>query len=118
MLEFTDEQVQEAAERLGMVDPGKPVPRSMRSRVVAVLTNEMRAEKTPPQAAAPRMAREIVLQPGGQILVDGQPFPWLVADERIDISLHPEGGGISTVRMTLFAESVQIIKPNESENDS
>jgi anti-sigma factor RsiW len=118
VLEFTDEQVQSAAERYGLVEQGQRVPRTVRSKVVAMLANELRAEKAPPAPAAPRMAREVVLQPGGQILLDGQPFPWLVAEERIDIVLHPEPGGVSTVRMTLLAESVRIIKPNESETIS
>lgn len=121
MLEFTDEELQAAAERHGMVDPGQSTPQYLRSKVAAVLLNERCAADVKAKAkepAAPQSAREIVLQPGGQILVDGRPFPWLVADERIEVSLHPDPGGISTVRMTLLAESVQIIKPNENESEN
>lgn len=118
MLEFTDKELQAAAERLRMVEPGQPVPRNLRSKVAAVLTDERRVgQNDVSDVPPPAMAREVVVQPGSQILVDGQPFPWLVADERIDIALHPDPGGVSTVRMTLLAESVQIIKPNPIESE-
>lgn len=118
MLEFTDEQVQAAAERLGLTEPGRPVPRRLRSKVAAVLLDERRAAEGSAPAGDVQPAREVVLQPGGRISVDGAAFPWLVADERIEVALHPKPGGISTVRLTLLAEAVRIIEPSESEQNS
>jgi hypothetical protein len=60
------------------------------------------------QAPEPQLAQEIVIH-GSSILIDGEPFPWLVAARPMDISLNPEG--VSTVRLTLMASAVQIVRP-------
>ncbi|MEW2578342.1 hypothetical protein [Streptomyces syringium] len=115
MQHFTDAEIRAKAEALGLIEPGTDLPRHQRSKVVAALLLERRGEASPsPPSTAVRAAREIVIQPGGVILVDGAPFPWLVARERVEVGLDPDF--ISTVRLTLLAESVQIIKPDpESE---
>ncbi|MGW2997282.1 hypothetical protein ACWDA9_38250, partial [Streptomyces sp. NPDC001193] len=57
---------------------------------------------------APPPAGEIVIH-GSSILIDGEHFPWLVAAQPMDIGLNPDG--VSTVRLTLMAASVQVIRP-------
>lgn len=116
MQEFTDQEIQAKAERLGVIQPGEELPRHHRSRVVAVLMQERRALGAPTDDGAPReplLAQRIVIQPGGAITVDGRPFPWIVQAEDMAVTLHPDGSGL--VRLTLPTRSVQIIKPNESE---
>ncbi|MFT2014590.1 hypothetical protein ACMA1D_01895 [Streptomyces sp. 796.1] len=113
MLEVTDAQVRAKAIQLGLIGADDDLPRHLRSRIVAALTQDTAgppADDEPPQ---PRLAREIVVQPRGVVLVDGRPFPWLVADEPMEI--HLSGGGPSTVRLTLLADSVQVLKSRESE---
>jgi hypothetical protein len=107
-VKFTDEDIRRQAVRLGLIDEGAPVPNHLRSRVVATLIQDARDDELREQPE-PRLAREIVIQSGGTILIDGEPFPWLVAREAIDIHVDPDD--ISTVRMTLMAEQVQILRP-------
>jgi hypothetical protein len=106
----TDEEIHAKAVQLGLIQDGDELPRAMRGKVLAALLREQ--PKAAP-AAEPALAAEIVVQPGGQILVDGEPFPWLVAKQPMEIGLDPDG--ISTVRMTLLAKAVQIIKPEPKE---
>lgn len=109
-LNYSDEQLQAAAERLGLVDAGTPLPRHLRSRAVAALAAE---QARPATAAAVPVAREIVVQPGGGIRVDGKPFPWVVQADRVEVALEPDGSGM--VRLTIPAHNVQITKPVESD---
>lgn len=120
MQEFTDAEVAAKAVKLGVIDDGQELPRNQRGRIVALLMQERLsapAEEPTPTPQAPQLAREVLIQPGGAITIDGAPFPWLVAAEPMDIRLSPSPNGDSTVRLTLLAESVQIIKP-ESETAS
>jgi len=105
---YTDEQVTAKAVDLGLIQQGEELPRHLRSRVVAALLAAAADNRQPPEAE-PQLAKEIVVQPGGAILIDGEPFPWLVANEPMDVRLNPDG--VSTVRMTLMADAVQILKP-------
>lgn len=109
-LTYTDADIAAKAVQLGLISDGEPVPPSLRSKVVATLLQEQTA---PAAAAEPQLAQEIVIQPSGVILVDGEPFPWLVAKDAMDVRLNPDG--VSTVRMTLLANAVQIIKPEPRE---
>jgi hypothetical protein len=115
LLHFTDGDIQAKAEELGLVQAGEPLPKAMRSRVVAALLEERRAAGSHTQAREPQLAQEIVVQPGGVILIDGETFPWLVATEPMQVCLNPDG--VSTVRLTLLAAAVQIIKPEEKKED-
>lgn len=108
-LTFTEADVAAKAIQLGLIQDGEELPRELRGKIVAALLQEEAA----PATAEPQLAQEIVLQPGGVILVDGEPFPWLVAKEPVDVRVDPEG--VSTVRMTLLANAVQIIKPEPRE---
>lgn len=109
-LRYTDADIAAKAVQLGLIQEGEELPRNLRGKVVAALMQE---ETAPTARTEPRLAAEIVLQPNGAILVDGEPFPWLVAQEPVDVHLDPDG--ISTVRMTLLANAVQIIKPEPRE---
>ncbi|MFJ3948978.1 hypothetical protein ACIPXV_02765 [Streptomyces libani] len=119
MQQFTDAEIHAKAVDLGIIDAGQELPRQDRGRVVAVLMGQRRAAARPePEPAAElRAATSIVIQPDGRIDVDGQPLPWLVAKEPIDVRVAPRPGDISTVRLTLLTHSVQIIKP-EAESES
>lgn len=110
-IKFTDADVAAKAVQLGLIQAGEELPRQMRGRVVAALLQESAAEAG--GSPEPQLAREIVVQPGGAILVDGEPFPWLVAQQPMEIGLNPDG--VSTVRLTLMAQAVQIIKPEPRE---
>jgi hypothetical protein len=105
---FTDSDIRAKAVELKLIEPGREVPSHLRSRIVAILLQEAAGHTRRP-APEPQLATEIVIQPGGVILIDGEPFPWLVAQEAMDIRLDPEG--FSTVRMTLLANAVQILTP-------
>lgn len=116
-LQFTDAELTAKAVQLGLIGQDQALPRQARSRVAAALVEERRAEARQDKAAEPVCAKEIVVQPGGAVLVDGEPFPWLIAKQPMEIGLNPEG--ISTVRMTLLTEAVQILKPQHNpENES
>jgi hypothetical protein len=117
--QFTDDEVQTKAEQLGLVQPGQPVPTAVYSKVKAAIVEDRRADAhREAPAAQPQMAESIVVQPGGAILVDGKPFPWLVASEDMAITLSPEPNGISSVRLTLLADSVQILPPKTDSTES
>jgi hypothetical protein len=107
-VKFTDEDIRAEAERLGLVTPGGEMPRHLRSRVVAVLIERQTQAAPGGSAAEPQLAKEIVIQPGGVILIDGETFPWLVAREPMDIRVSPDA--VSTVRLTLMAGTVQVLK--------
>jgi hypothetical protein len=115
---FSDTELQAKAEQLGLVEPGHPIPTAaMHSKVKAAIVEERRAADRQEQPAVkPRLAKSIVVEPGGAILVDGEPLPWLVAAQPMDIGLNPDG--ISTVRLTLLAESVQVLKPKTDRTES
>lgn len=110
---FSDEDIATKANELGVIREGEQVPRHRRSQIVATLIQEASHAQTRPAAAEPQLAKEIVVQPGGAILVDGEPFPWLVAKQPMEIGLNPDG--VSTVRLTLMAQAVQIIKSEPRE---
>ncbi|MFF5473328.1 hypothetical protein [Streptomyces achromogenes] len=110
-LTYTDADITAKAVQLGLIDKGEPLPRDLRGKVVAALLQEQAAHAD--AAVEPQLAKEIVIQPNGVILIDGEPFPWLVAQEPVDVRLDPDG--VSTVRMTLLAGAVQIIKPEPRE---
>jgi hypothetical protein len=108
-VQFTETDIRAKAVELGLIQDGDVLPRHQRSKVVAVLLQEA-ANASPKKAdLEPQLAKEIVIQPGGAILVDGEPFPWLVAKQPMEIGLDPDG--TSTVRLTLLTGAVQIIKP-------
>jgi hypothetical protein len=111
-IRYTDADIAAKAVQLGLIHDGEELPRQMRGRVVAALLKD-HVPRDPAEQAEPQAAREIVVQPGGAILVDGEPFPWLVAKQAMEIALNPDG--LSTVRLTLIAEAVQIIKPEPRE---
>ncbi|MFE9845771.1 hypothetical protein [Streptomyces goshikiensis] len=108
MLSFTDRELQAKAEELGLVQPGEHIPTAAIHRRVRVALVEERRAAQQPVAREPQLAREIVVH-GSSILVDGEPFPWLVGADPMDISLHRDG--VSTVRLTLLASAVQVIRP-------
>ena len=114
-IQVTDQQAQEKAVQLGLIQPGEPLPQHLRGRVVADIVQEQAAERPAPRAE-PRLAGEIVIQPDGDILVDGEPFPWLVARDRIEVVVDPDGPA-STVRLTLLAERVRITEPQTNESE-
>ena len=114
--QFPAAEVQAKAEQLGIVGPGEPVPQAMLSKAKAALVEERRAASSLARAAEARLAKEITVQPGGAILIDGEPLPWLVAKVPMDIGLNPDG--VSTVRLTLLAESVQVLKPVTDSTES
>lgn len=106
-ISYTDQEIHRKAVFLGLIQDGEALPRHLRSKVIAALAQD--DASAPPQAApAPRLAHEIVIH-GSSILVDGDPFPWLVAGQPMEISLNPDG--VSTVRLTLMAGNVQVIRP-------
>ncbi|MFE6126810.1 hypothetical protein ACFQ6Q_00835 [Streptomyces sp. NPDC056437] len=108
-VKFTDQDITAKAVELGLIQDGQALPRDQRSKVVAVLLEQAAAASPKKAEREPQIAKEIVIQPDGVILVDGEEFPWLVAKEAMDIRLDPEG--FSTVRLTLVTNAVQIIKP-------
>lgn len=117
--QFPDAEVQAKAEQLGIVGPGQQIPKAMLNKVKAALVEERRAAAPKESATAePQLAKSIVIQPGGPILVDGEPFPWLVASAPMEIGLAPDAAGISTVRLTLLADSVQVLKPATDSTES
>jgi hypothetical protein len=110
---FGDAEINAKAVELGLIQPGAELPRSQRSKVMAALVQQAAARAARRERPQPQLAKEIVIQPNGVILVDGEPFPWLVDRQPLDIHLDPDG--FSTVRMTLLADAVQIIKPQPRE---
>lgn len=109
---YTDSDITAKAVQLGLIRDGDEMPRQLRGRVVAALLQEQ-ATPGAGEQPEPQVAKEIVVQPGGAIVIDGEPFPWLVAKQPMEIALNPDG--LSTVRLTLIAEAVQIIKPEPRE---
>ncbi|MBT2467858.1 hypothetical protein J7E97_08215 [Streptomyces sp. ISL-66] len=106
---YTEQEIREQAFHLGLIgDRQADVPRNLRSKVIATLVEGNRPSEAP-SPREPQLAQAVVIQPGGTVLVDGEPFPWLIARQPMEISLDPEG--ISTVRLTLMAASVQIVQP-------
>ncbi|KOV07521.1 hypothetical protein [Streptomyces sp. XY533] len=105
-ISYSDQQIQDKAVELSLISAGQELPRNLRGKVVAALAAGDAAERQ--QAPEPQLAGEIVIH-GNAILVDGEPFPWLVATQPMEIGLNPDG--VSTVRMTLMAATVQIIRP-------
>ncbi|MFF5778175.1 hypothetical protein ACFY7Y_14640 [Streptomyces virginiae] len=106
-INYSDQQIRDKAVSLGLIQDGSDLPRQLRGRVVAAMAYGDAVERQ--QAPEPQLAQEIVIQPGGAILIDGDPFPWLVAAQPMDIGLNPDG--VSTVRLTLMAAAVQVIRP-------
>lgn len=107
---FTEQQIQARAVELGLIPEGQPLPRHLRSRVIAALIADRAAKR--PTADAP-VADRIVVEPGVGVQVDGKPFPWMVQADRIEVALEPDGSGL--VRLTLPTHNVQIKPVNESE---
>lgn len=109
---YTDQQIHDQAVHLGLIYASQELPRNLRSQVLATLVEAGRQQAgTPGDEAEPRLANEIVIQPGGSISIDGAPFPWVVAAEAMDIHLAPEPNGLNTVRLTLLASNVLVIRP-------
>ncbi|MFJ4322255.1 hypothetical protein ACIP3A_03915 [Streptomyces tricolor] len=113
--QFDDAELHAKAVELGVITEGEELPRNQRSRVAAVLLGERRAAEQPKAPAKPVRAREITVR-GSEITVDGRPFPWLVARAPMEIGLVPDGSG--TVRLTLLADSVQVLQPPASNSES
>lgn len=112
-LSFTDAEIHAQAVRLHLVEPGQELPRNLRSRVVASLAAE---RQRPADSADVPIAQSIVIQPGGDVLVDGKPFPWVIQAERMSVTLNPDGAGL--VSLTLPALNVQILKPATPESEN
>lgn len=108
MLQYTDQEIRAKAVDLRLIYEGEDLPRNLRSRVIAALAEDERAKAPREKSGDPRMAGEIAIQPRGPILIDGEPLPWLVTNEPMDIRLADDGSG--TVRLTLAANAIQIIK--------
>lgn len=113
--QFTDAELEAKAVQLGVIKSGETLPRNARSRVAAALLEERRTAAKPEKPAEPEMAKDITVR-GLEITVDGRPFPWLVARAPMDITLGTDGSG--TVRLTLLAESVQVLKPQPDSTES
>lgn len=113
--QFPDAELNAKAVELGVIKEGEDLPRNQRSRVAAALLEERRAADRPEKPAEPQAARQITIQ-GSQITVDGKPFPWLVARAPMEIGLSPDG--VSTVRLTLLADSVQVLNPKTDSTES
>lgn len=111
-LSFPDTQIHAKAVSLGLITEGQELPRHLRSRVVAALAAE---QQRPDDPAAVPIAKSIVIR-DDRIDIDGKPFPWLVARDRIELAINPNGA--STVRLTLFAESVQVEKASAPESEN
>ncbi|WP_327300379.1 hypothetical protein [Streptomyces goshikiensis] len=105
-ISYTDQQIHDKAVQLGLITADAELPRNLRGRVVAAMAHGDAAERAAP--VEPQLAQEIAIH-GNSILVDGEPFPWLVAAQPMDIGLNPDG--VSTVRLTLMAATVQVIRP-------
>lgn len=105
-ISYTDQQIHDKAVHLGLIGETDALPRRLRGTVVAAMAYGDAAERQ--ETPEPQLAGEIVIH-GSSILVDGEPFPWLVAAQPMDIGLNPDG--ISTVRLTLMAATVQVIRP-------
>ena len=112
-LSFTDTEIHAQAVRLGLIGEGQQLPRNLRSRVVASLAAE---RQRPADPADVPIAQSIVIQPGGDIHVDGKPFPWVIQAEQMAVTLNPDGAGLVT--LTLPALNVQILKPNTPESEN
>jgi len=111
-LQFTDEQVHAQAVHLGLIGEDDALPRHLRSKVVASLAAQ---QQRPASAEQVPLARQITVQPGGDILIDGKPFPWIVQADQMSVALEPDGSG--SVRLTIPAENIQILPTHhESEN--
>lgn len=113
--QFTDSELHDKAVQLGVITDDEDLPRTQRSRVAAALIEERRASTAPGKPAEPVCAKDITVR-GSEITVDGQPFPWLVAKAPMEIGLAPNGSG--TVRLTLLAECVQVLKPPTTSTES
>ncbi|QCX81047.1 hypothetical protein C9F11_37320 [Streptomyces sp. YIM 121038] len=114
--QFTDAELHAKAVQLGIITDEQDLPRQQRSKVAAALLQERQAAHAEDAAPEPVLAGEIVVQPGGAVLVDGAPFPWLIAKQAMEIGLNPDG--ISTVRLTLMAGAVQVLKPKQNPDQS
>ncbi|MFJ5089967.1 hypothetical protein [Streptomyces sp. NPDC088674] len=110
---FTDAEIQAAAVRLGVIKAGEDVPARLRSRVVASLVADRRR---PTSAAEVPVAQQIIVEPGGQISVDGKPFPWVVQAGQIGVTLQPDGAGMVT--LTMPALNIQITQPAHPESET
>lgn len=107
-IQVSNQEIQSKALQLGLIGAGEPLPAHLRSRVVAALVQEQATDR--PREQAP-VAERIVVQPGTGVTVNGQPFPWMVQADRIEITIQPDGSGL--VRLTLPAHNVQIHEPEE-----
>lgn len=112
-LSFTDAEIYAQAVRLGLITDGQDLPRHLRSRAVATLAAEQRRPTV--QADVP-IAQSIVVQPGGDIEVDGKPFPWVIQAEQMAVTFNPDGAGMVT--LTLPALNIQILKPATPESEN
>jgi hypothetical protein len=112
-LQIDETALRAKAVELGVIKDGEELPRNQRARVAAVLVADSRPRT--PALRQPVCAKDITVR-GNEITVDGEPFPWLVAAEPMQIGLNP--GGTSTVRLTLLAENVQILKPEPDQSES
>ncbi|GGJ86760.1 hypothetical protein GCM10011583_17910 [Streptomyces camponoticapitis] len=112
-LSFTEGEIYKQAVRLGLIYQGAELPRHQRSRVVASLAAERQRPAT--QAEVP-LAQSIVIQPGGDIHIDGKPFPWVIQADQMELTLSPDGAGM--VRLTIPTLSLQILKPATPESEN
>ncbi|NJP42269.1 hypothetical protein [Actinacidiphila epipremni] len=108
MLEFSDPEIRAKAAQLGLIYEGHTVPAHLRSRVVAALVEERRAETAQPSDDGPYVGGQITIRPGAGIELDGNRLPAAAAPVEITVSDDPAVP--STVRLTLLAHTVQTIK--------
>lgn len=114
-ISYTDQQIRDQAEHLGLVQPGDDLPRHLRSKVVASLVADRTAAEAAESSPAV-LAGQITIQPGGDIRIDGVSFPWLIARDRMEVVLNPDG--VSTVRLTILADTVRVIDPPTTKDEN
>ncbi|MFD8919460.1 hypothetical protein ACFV0Y_16775 [Streptomyces sp. NPDC059569] len=112
-LSISDDEIHAQAVRLGLIKDGAELPRHLRSRAAAALAAGRQRPSTPAEVP---IAQSIVIQPGGDIQIDGKPFPWVVQADQMEVTLSPDGAGL--VRLTLPALNVQILKPATPESEN
>lgn len=114
MFSPSDADVQVKAEELGVVQSGETLPRNQRSKVVAALLQDARLGARRARPSPATVAQSITVRTGESVEVDGQPFPWVIQSDAIEVTLNPSGEGL--VRLTIPTKSVQIIKPESEQS--
>jgi hypothetical protein len=104
MLTYTDEQIRDEAERLGLIAEDEALPRHLRSQAVASLARS----QAPEPELDPTAGAELSVYSQGPVLLDGQPFPLtVVASDPIEVTARH--GGLTTVRLTVVVGACHLI---------